>query len=146
MVPSAITPYVQGHREPSLTMLEAVSELTQVPIAELVTPPEAVLKQLNPDEAALLRWLRSWPLDVTRSLVQFVAFFADEPPAARQTRNLHELWRGLGHADREWLYGVAVMLREKTLAPDLQAALLQRLEIEAKHAKPVSSRAKNRRP
>lgn len=127
---SGVSPYVSGQRVPSLDMLEAISEVGQVPLAELVAEPGS-LYQLDPDEATLIRWLREWPKSVTHALLAFVAFFADEPPAVRQTRNLHELWRRLPSAKQEWLYGVALFLREGSLGPDQLAALVQQLKVEA---------------
>ena len=127
---SAISPYVSGERPVTLAMVEAISEAANVPIAELVAPADTEIKQLDADEAALLRWLRLWPKDVTRHLGRFVQFFADEAPAVQQQRNFHEMYRNLGTKDREWLYGVSVMLREGTLPPDLQAGLVQELEAE----------------
>lgn len=125
----AITPYVSGERDVSLDMLEAVAELASVPVAELVAPP-GTIHQLNPDEAALIRWLRRWPLSVTRALCAFLAFFADEPSEIAQTRNLHELWRRMPAKKREWFYSVGLLLQEGTLAPDLQARLLRQLEAD----------------
>lgn len=128
--PSGVTPYVKGERHVTLPMLEAISELSGVPVANLVVPPDSSIKQLNADEAALYRALHRWPLSVTRALCAFVAFFADEEPAAGLTRNLHELWRGLQAPDREWLYGIAVMLREGILPPDLRQGLVDSLKAE----------------
>lgn len=118
----------------TLDFLEAASQLAGVRVAELVAEPGSVVKELNPDEAALLRALRNWPLTVTRSLVAFVAFFADEEPAATQTRNLHELWRHLNQRQREAVYGFAVMQREGSLPPEITAKLYERLSDESKAA------------
>ncbi len=125
----AVNRYINGATPITVSFLEAVSEETSIPLAELVAPP-GTIHQLNADEAALLRWLRRWPLSVTRALCGFLAFFADEPPQLLQTRNLHELWRHLPAKRREWLYGVAVLLKEGTLAPDLQARLMAQLQAE----------------
>jgi transcriptional regulator with XRE-family HTH domain len=144
--PSAITPYVSGEREMSMDMLEAVSELAAIPLAELVAPPGSLIKQLDADEAALLRHLRKWPKSVIRNLCQFVGFFADEDPAETQARNLHELYRGLRANDRDWLYSAAVMLREKALPPDLQQGLSEQLVAELRRAEGDRGKTKRSRP
>lgn len=125
--PSAITPYVTGERPMSLEVLEAVSELASVPLAELVAAPGSSVRELNADEAALLRALRRWPLTVTRSLCAFVAFFADEEPVAAQTRNFHELWRRMDQTRRDRIFSLAQLMSEGVLTPDLLSALQERL-------------------
>ncbi len=116
----------------TVRLLEAVAELTQIPVAELVADPKRTLRELTTDEEVVIRSLRLWPASVSRALCGFVRFFAEDRSGDAQTRNLLELWRGLEKsADRDWLYGVAVLLREKTLAPDLRAGLEHRLKAEA---------------
>lgn len=132
--PSWVSPYVSGERAVTLDILEAMAELSGKPAAELVAPPETVW-QLDADEARLVRTLRRWPKPVTHALLDFLGFFADEAPTETRTRNLHELWRRLTDRDQEFLYGLAVMLREKAVAPDLRAGLLRRFEAEAAHRK-----------
>ena len=126
---SSVNKYIQGTTPITVAFLEAVEEVAQVPIAELVAPAGTV-HQLNADEAALIRWLRGWPLSVTRALCAFLAPFADEAPQLKQTRNLHELWRRMPAKKREWYYSVGLLLMEGTLAADLQARLLQRLTVD----------------
>ena len=141
LVPSAVSRNLtQAGRPLSLEFVATIADEAGIHLSELVAPPRAALKQLDADEAALLRWLRLWPKDVTRHLGRFVQFFADEAPPVQQQRNLHELIRNLAQNDRDWLYGVAVMLREGTLPPDLQAGLVQELEAEQ-----YRKRAKRRR-
>src|SRR5688500_6145441 len=65
VTPSAVNGYFKGATEITVTLLDAVSEVAQIPVAELITPPGSTIKQLDADEAALLRWLRLWPKDVT---------------------------------------------------------------------------------
>lgn len=125
----AVNRYIHGATPITVSFLEAVSLETGIPIAELVAPP-GTIHQLNPDEAALIRWLRGWPLSVTRALCAFLAPFADEAPQLKQTRNLHELWRRMPAKKREWFYSVGLLMMEGTLAPDLQARLLKRLEAD----------------
>ena len=124
-----VNKYINGDTPITVAFLEAVSDVARVPIAELIAEPGTVY-QLNADEAALIRWLRGWPLSVTRAFCAFLAPFADEAPQLKQTRNLHELWRRMPAKKREWFYSVGLLLMEGTLAPDLQARLLQRLEVD----------------
>lgn len=113
--PSAITPYVNGSTPVSLEVLEAVSELAQVPVAELVSSEASEWKELAPHEASLLRALRKWPETVSRALLAFVTYFADEPVGAGQTRAMNELWRHLSQPDRDVLESYAMLLRRKAL-------------------------------
>lgn len=131
VVPSAITPYVEGDREVTLRMLQAVSKLTGERVSEMLAPPNSSLKELDPEEAAILRWLRSWPRDVTRNLAAFLMFFADEPPALQRDRSFHDLYRNLGDKDRELIYSIALQAREQNVSPDMRAALVRRLEEDA---------------
>jgi transcriptional regulator with XRE-family HTH domain len=122
----AITPYISGERPITLDMLEAAADIGRVRIAELVSEPGTV-HQLNADEAALIRWLRQWPITVTRALCAFLAFFADEPSQVRQTRNLHEIYRRMGTKDRDRLSSIAQLMAEGMLTPDLLEGLQARL-------------------
>lgn len=139
--PSWVSPYVQGDRAVTLDILEAMSELSGVPVAELVAPPDTVY-QLDADEARLVRALRRWPKSVQHALGAFVGFFADESASETQTRNLHEYWRRMPARDREWFYGIAVLLREGTLSPDVRAGLARRLEAETS-GKPAHGRRRD---
>lgn len=131
---AAITPYVgQEARQMPLEMLEALSELVSVPVGELIAKEGSTYRELNADEAALLRALRRWPPNVTRSLCAFVAFFADEEPAAAQTRALHELWRQTDDPmRRNKIFAVALWIAEGLLTPDLQAIFDSQTIAEAK--------------
>jgi transcriptional regulator with XRE-family HTH domain len=130
-------------RDFTLAFLDAVAHEARVPLVELVVPPDSMVRQLNADEARLLRAMQGWPASVTRSLLQFVAFFADEPPVAQQTRNVHEYWRGMDQIDRDWIYGLLVMLREGKMPQDLRTGLLDHLKRE--QYKRQSDDAKRRR-
>lgn len=130
MDPSALSLYIHGNRPLTLRVLEAIAEEAAIPLAELVAPEEG-WKQVSPGEAALLRHLRKWPAALINDcLIPFFAFFADEEPAETQTRNVHEHWRRLKRTDREWVYGLLVMLREGLLPPDLRAGLDRQLAAE----------------
>lgn len=126
--PSAVSKNVRiPGRALSLRFVATVAELAHQPLAELVVPDGSLIKQLDADEAALLRYLRQWPKSVIRSLVGFLQFFADEPPAETMTRNLHEVWRRFDRQKRERLFSIALLLSEGMLTPDLLTALQERL-------------------
>lgn len=127
MNPASLHGYVRGSTDITLHVLEVVSELTQVPVGELVVPEGSLIKELDADEAALLRHLRKWPKSVVRSLVGFLAFFADEPPVDVQTRNLHEMWRRFDRPHRERLFLLAQLMSEGLMTPDLLEGLQDRL-------------------
>jgi transcriptional regulator with XRE-family HTH domain len=131
---SAITPYVNGERAVTLDMLEAIAKLTNTPIAELVAPPGDTVRQLRPDEAEVLRALRKWPVEVSHALLSFVRFFADEEPAAGQTRNLHQIWRTMRQHQRDQLYGFAAHLAAGSLPPETVETLFAQLSAESKAA------------
>jgi transcriptional regulator with XRE-family HTH domain len=84
----------------TLEFLEAVAERTQIPVAELVCPPTDTIRQLNPDEIAIFRYVRSWPASVRLALLHFLNYWADETAPDAQTRGLHEVWRHLSATDR----------------------------------------------
>lgn len=128
VTPSVISRQLRGEVALSFSTIEAVAELAEVPIAELVVPDGALLKQLDADEAALVRGLRLWPPHVRRLLREFLEFFADAPPGETQTRNLHEHWRRMAPHEREVLYGCAVLLRRGVLTPSQLATLFDRPE------------------
>jgi transcriptional regulator with XRE-family HTH domain len=126
---AAVNRYIHGSTPITVSFLEAVSQETGIPIAELVAQPGTTY-QLNADEALIVRALRKWPASVGHALRVFLEPFADEEPALQQQRNLHELLRRMSRKQRDWLYAVALLLREGTLAPDLQARLLTQLEAD----------------
>jgi transcriptional regulator with XRE-family HTH domain len=129
--PSAAHGYVNGDTVISLDVLQGICEVAGERPAELVAPPGSLVKQLNPDEARLIRALRMWDKSVTQALSTFVTFFAGEPLADQQSRNHHAIWRGLRRTERDYLHGVAQMLRSRKLSPDLQAAIVDHLLKEA---------------
>jgi len=130
MEPSGITPYVNGTREVSMAMLEAMSRLSGKPIAEIVCPPGDVIKQLDADEAALIRYARAWPKSVLHALLHFLHYWSDDPPVDEQTRKLREYWRVMSVQNRGWFVGAAAMLAEGMLPPDIQEGLTRHLEAE----------------
>lgn len=128
---SGINPYIRGDRDINLYVLEAISELTQIPIAELVAPDGETIKQLAPDEAALLRFFRMWPASVRQSLIGFLEFFANESAPDAQTRNMSELWRRSTPKERDVLHSIALLQRERAIGADILAGVLTDLQREA---------------
>lgn len=129
--PSAVNRTIHGPKEITLVELEVIADEANVQVAELIAPP-GTLKQVRPDEAELLRYVRMWPKSVSVALLEFLRFFADESPAETQTRNVHEFWRRMGPRERPWVYGVLQMVREGILTPDLREALAAQLEAETR--------------
>jgi transcriptional regulator with XRE-family HTH domain len=113
------------NKDITLAQLEAIATEAGVEPAELVAPP-GTLKQVNAEEAELLRYWRAWPKSVSQALLAFLRYFADESPAETQTRNVHEFWRGLNTRDRGWIFGILQMVREGILTPDLREGLTDR--------------------
>jgi transcriptional regulator with XRE-family HTH domain len=129
--PSAITPYINGSTPVSIEVLEAVSELAQIPVAELVASEESSWRELDSQEAAIVRALRHWPDTVRDAFVAFVQYFADEPPAAGQTRNVHEHWRHLSQAERDEIEPLMLLLRRRVLQPEQLKQIHRRLTAAA---------------
>ncbi len=126
--PSAVTKVLTGDsRSITLKFVEVCARAAGIPLAELVSDPGSTVRELNPTEAKLLRALRQWPESVTDALTAFVGFFADEPPAALQTRNLHEHWRRLKQLDRDYVELLARVLSQRDVSPEVRALLTDRL-------------------
>jgi transcriptional regulator with XRE-family HTH domain len=126
---SAINRTLKGSKEITLKELEIIADEAQERPAELLAPPGTV-KELNAEEAELLRFFRAWPKETREALAAFLRYFADESPAETQTRNVHQFWRGMKINDRQWVYGLMQMVREGILPPDLREGLLDRLTDE----------------
>jgi transcriptional regulator with XRE-family HTH domain len=144
--PSAINRTLRSDKAITLDELEAFAQECDLEPAELIAPP-GTLKQLNADEAEILRAMRMWPQDVRDALRAFLRYFADEKPADQQSRNLHQLWRGLRANDRGWIFGVVQLVREGVLTPDLQEQLADQLitERQKRRAYGATTRGKHRR-
>ncbi len=129
IVESAVTKnLITPGRPLTIGFVEAAATLADVPIAELFCPQGSDIKQVDAEEASLLRHLRQWPRTVRRALLAFLEFFSGEDPADMQFRNLREHWRHLSATDRERLNSYAVIFREKVLTPDQESALNGRLQ------------------
>lgn len=136
--------YVQGERPLTLDALDAISGACGVPLVELLADPDAVIKQLDAEEAALLRAVRDWPKDVLRHLLRFVWHFDQPAPTAKLSRDMHTIFRELTEAQRSWIYGLSVGLREGVLPPDIQEGLAATVQGEAAALR-AAKRKKDRR-
>jgi transcriptional regulator with XRE-family HTH domain len=128
VVESAVTKNLRIEGRPlTIEFVAHVADLAQVPIAELVVPKGSDIKQVDAEEAMLLRYMRKWPRPTLRALLAFLTFFANEPPAETLKRNFDEQWRRLRVQDRERLYSYAIVFREQALGPDQLQALDDRV-------------------
>jgi transcriptional regulator with XRE-family HTH domain len=116
----------------TIEVLAAVSELANIPMAELVAPPGSGIYELSGEHAIVIRALRQWPASVSRALCLFLAYFADEEPAAGQSRRMHELWRQMPASDRAAVFGFALSRSQGALPPDLEAEFFDRLSAESR--------------
>jgi transcriptional regulator with XRE-family HTH domain len=130
VTPSAVNGYFRTETPVTLDLLEAVSALTHIPVGELVAPDGSLVKQLDADEAALLRYARSWPKSVLHGLLVFLRYWADEPPVVQQTRKLHEFWRVMPMRNKDAFFGLAAILSERVLEPDLLEQLTAHVKDE----------------
>jgi transcriptional regulator with XRE-family HTH domain len=125
-----------SERPITLRFLEAVSAAAGIAVTELVAEPGSTLCALTREEYALLRALRRWPASVTKLISEFVAFFADEPASAGQTRNLHQLWREMNQHQRDRVYAVAQLEIEGLLQPDTLSSLERQMSAMARFLPP----------
>ena len=129
--PPWLSSVLAGRRHVQIRDLDRLAAALGIPVAELIAPRGSDLKQLSPDEAALLRHVRSWPVSVRAALLRFVVYWTNEAPIDPQSRRMVQMWRDLGQRDRDWLHWVAQELLEKNVAPDLRAAIADSLTREA---------------
>jgi transcriptional regulator with XRE-family HTH domain len=134
VTPSAINRTLRGEKALTLEELEVIADEAHVPIAELIAEPGSI-KQVSASEAALLRYVRSWPKSVQDCLLEFLRYWADEPPVDLQTRQVHEYWRRLGVHDRMWIFGILQMVREGLMTPEIQEGLSDRIVTELRGRK-----------
>ena len=118
-----ISAMLKGTRRLSVRVIEAAARLAGRPLAEAFHAPGEELRALRPDEAETLRYLRTWPVSVRSALLDFLRYWADEPPVARGLRRTHELLRQMPDDQRRLVEAYATMLREGGLPPDIRAAL-----------------------
>ena len=114
---------LNGRRNIRVRDLDALATAARIPVAELVAEP-GTLKQLTADEASLVRWFRDWPATVQQGLLGFLRFWADEAPADRQARQLHELIRRASGPERTVLLGFALERAGRVWPKGLEQALV----------------------
>jgi len=104
-----------GMRRSAAALLERSRELIRRQLAQL--------KALNPLEAQMLRYFRTWPQPTREAFIVFASFFADEDPVTYNQRVAHEQLRRLkSEAVRRRAYAYLTFLTEGGLTPDLQEA------------------------
>lgn len=143
--PSVVNRIVHGRQPVTLRVLEAVGDLAGVNPLEMLIDPKDEMKLVNPIEAELLRYFRSWPHSTKLALVTFASFFADEDPAIEDQRRAHQQLRDLGDAQRRLAYAYLLFLTEGDLAPDIRRGL-GLPEIDAKPQKPQKPQTKRLAP
>jgi transcriptional regulator with XRE-family HTH domain len=120
---SSMSRIYQGRQPVTLRILDAIEQLTGESAVELLIDPNAELKAVNPHEAALLRYFRSWPKTTRDALITFASFFADEAPVTSDERRAHEQIRRLSDAKKRLVYGYLTFLTEGDLPRDVRIAL-----------------------
>lgn len=119
---SSVNRVLQGTQPVTLSILDAVGELTESNPLELLVDPSDEMKLVNPDEARLLRYFRNWPRSTRTALLDFAQFFADEDPVTSDQRRAHEQLRRLAPSVQRRAYAYLLFLSEGGLTPDLQEA------------------------
>lgn len=114
---------IHGTQPVSLRVLESAAELAGTHPLELLRDPGDDLHVVNPIEAQLLRYFRSWPHSTKVALITFASFFADEDPATQDQHRAHQQLRDLGDAQRRLVYAYLLFLTEGDLPPDIRKGL-----------------------
>lgn len=133
-----------GRRNLRVQDLDILAAAADIPAAELIAEP-GTLKQLSADEATLIRWFRRWPTTVQRALLAFLSFWADEAPAERLSRQLHELIRHMGEAERTVMLGYALERAGRVWPKTLERALVDVARVDASD-EPERQKARRERP
>lgn len=120
---SSMSRVFDGRQPVTLRMLEAIESLTGESAVELLIDPDVDLKAVNPNEARVLRYFRSWPKPTQDAFLTFASFFADEGPVTHDERRAHEQIRRFGDAKRRLAYAYLTFLTEGDLPRDIRIAL-----------------------
>lgn len=125
---SSMSRIYDGRQPVTLRILDAIEQLTGESAIELLIDPHVELKAVNPSEAALLRYFRSWPKSTREGLMIFLSLFADEEPATSDARRAHEQLRRLPDGKQRTAYAYLTFLTEgflpgEDLPPDIRKAL-----------------------
>lgn len=128
-IPQSSMSRIYAGRQPvTLHMLDAIEQITGESAIELLVDPNVELKAVNPPEAALLRYFRTWPKATRDAFIAFLSFFADEAPVTYEQRVAHEQLRRLPEGKRRAAYAYLTYQTEgffpgEDLPPDIRRAL-----------------------
>lgn len=125
-VPSTISNVLKGKRALSFQIIEAAAQLKGVDAAEFVADPRSELRVLDPLEAEVLRYLRSWPKHVQQILADFLQYFGSVLEAERQIRDVVAYFRKLSYKEKQDALGNLALRSEGRLpgvAPTLTPSL-----------------------
>lgn len=123
-IPESSMSRIYAGRQPvTLRILDAIEGITGESAVEMLVDPFVDLKAVNPNEAMLLRYFRSWPKPTREALLTFASFFADEDPVLYEQRVAHEQLRRLGDAKRRLAYAYLTFVTEGDLPRDMRIAL-----------------------
>lgn len=126
--PAVANRMIHGTQPITLKALDAVGQITGINPVELLIDPTVELKAINPSEAQMLRYFRSWPVTTRDALLFFASFFADEDPVTHDERRAHEQIRRLPDAKKRVVYAYLTFLTEGffpggDLPPDIRTGL-----------------------
>src|SRR5262245_24266299 len=83
---SVINRVIHGKQPVTLAILEAVGDMTGVDPMEMLAGPSTEIKALNPLEAELLRYARTWPKATLTALLTYLQHFAGQQAVEEQYR------------------------------------------------------------
>jgi transcriptional regulator with XRE-family HTH domain len=123
-IPQSSMSRIYAGRQPvTLQMLDAIEQITGESAVEFLIDPNVEMKAVNPPEAQMLRYFRSWPAPTREAFLTFASFFADEDPVTHDERRAHEQIRRLSDAKKRLVYGYLTFLTEGDLPRDVRIAL-----------------------
>lgn len=123
-IPESSMSRVYAGRQPvTLRMLDAIEQITGDSAIEMLIDVTTEMKAVNPLEATVLRYFRSWPKPTRDAFLAFASFFADEPAVTHDERRAHEQIRRLGDAKKRLVYAYLTFLTEGDLPRDMRIAL-----------------------
>lgn len=128
-IPESSMSRVYNGRQPvTLKMLGAIEYLTGESAVEMLVDPHVEMKAVSPNEAAVLRYFRSWPKATRDAFLTFASYFADEPPETSDARRAHEQLRRLPDGKKRTAYAYLTTITEgflpgEDLTPDIRKAL-----------------------
>lgn len=120
---SVINRIIHGRQPVTLDILEAVGELSGLDPMELLAGVGSEIKALNPLEAELLRYARTWPKPIQMALLTFLRHFAGESALESQARIAISYLRAMGATERHRAMAYLLLLSEGQLPDDIRAKL-----------------------